>query len=211
MKRKIIVGCMAISALAAFATPPASAAHLREGSTTGQTLAAGASVTAASVGNVLFTGGFGATCTSAHMSGTVTKDENGTIAVEVPALNPIIAGTGAGGDCTSALGDVKWTVNSKLCLHIPANTDNATFTGCGVNVTFSLNLTGVGVCKYTTANFGAVITTDKPELPKDAEVNISSQPFTKEEGSFFCPSNGQLDMEVVLTTTSGATLVFTEN
>ena len=210
MHKKIIMACIAIAAFTAFAASSASAAHLRESNTTGETLGAGASITATNVGNVLFTGGFNVNCTSAHMSGTVTKDENGAITAEIPALNPTFAGTGAGGDCTSSLGSVNWTMNSKLCLNLPANTDNATITGCGVNVTFSLNVTGVGTCKYTAANIAAVITTDKPELPKDAEVNISSQPFAEEGSLFFCPSAGQLDMEIVLTTTSGTTLVFTE-
>ncbi|HET9676091.1 MAG TPA: hypothetical protein VFP21_01140 [Solirubrobacterales bacterium] len=212
MHKKIIMACTAIAASAAIAASSASAAHLREGSTTGTTLGAGASITATNVGNVIFTAGeLTTTCTSVDMSGTVTKDENGTIAAEIPALNPTLAGTGIGGDCTSPLGSVKWTVDSKLCFHLPANTDAVAITGCGANVTFTLNVTNVITCQYTTEKIAAVITTDKTELPKDAEINISSQPLAREGGSaLFCPANGQLDMEVVLTTTSGATLVFTE-
>ena len=136
------------------------------------------------------------------MSGTVTKDENGTVADEIPAGNPVFSGTHSTGDCTSALGPVKPSVNSKLCLHIPSNTDTGTVTGCGGLITFTLNVTGVVICKYE----GGTITTS----PEDAKINIFEQEV-KEDGSLFlCPDTGKLDMEFLLTKTDGTTLVFKE-
>jgi len=201
MREKIILACMAIAALAAFA-PTASATNLKEA---GTTLSTGASVTGKNVGIVLFTAGnLTVSCTAAHLPGTVAADAAGIIKTEVAAGATSFTGTGPGGDCTSPLGNVKPTVNSKLCLEV-ANSDVAKVTGCGANVTFTLVVTNVVSCRYQAATISGEITT----VPNNAEINFFEQPVNEEGGLALCPDIGKLDMEFVLTTTDGSNLQFT--
>ena len=212
MHKKIIMACMAIVAFAAFAASSASAAQLKEG-TTGATLGVGASVLGTNVGTTTFTAGeLTVTCTTATMGGTITADANGTIAAEITtppsSKAPHFTGTGTNSDCTSPLGSVKPTVTSDLCLHLPANTDIGSVTGCGLPVKFSLNVTGVITCNYSTNSVAGEIDTHTAATPVDARITISEAPATEEGGKFLCPDTGKLDMKFELTTTGGTTLVF---
>ena len=207
MHTKIITACLAIAAFAAFgAAPSASASNLTE---SGVTVKAGASITGTSTLIRFIAGSNTLACTHAHMSGTVTADASGTIAAEIAAFNPVIGGTDTGTDCTSSgLGPVKWTVNSRLCLHVPNKTDFGTVTGCaGAPLTFTLNLTNLTtLCHYEKATLGVEITT----APVDAAVRARPGEVAKGEfpNSIFCPAEGELEMEFTLTTTDGTTLIF---
>lgn len=203
MHKRLIKACMAVAAFAAFAAPAASAANLKEAEVT---IAPGASITAKGSGATLFTaGGITFECTSTHASGTVTADAGGTIAGEIPVGGVVLKGTGAGEDCTSGLGPFKPTMVSKLCLHLGPGTDAGTMTGCGGSITFSLVVTSLLTCKYTTASISGSITT----APKDAEINGREQPVIEVEPKFLCPDTAEIDSEWVLTTTDGTTLQFT--
>jgi hypothetical protein len=212
MHKKIIMTCMAIAAFAAFVVAPAaSGATLTEPTAGGviHHVAVGSSITGEASETKFTAGNSTVTCASAHMSGTVTANSNGTVAGEIAALNPLFTGTGSGGDCTSnGLGPVKPTVNSKLCLHVAKGTDTGSVTGCaGAPVTFTLDVTNLGLqCKYEKASIAVLITTE----PADAEVLVEEGQIAKKEagGSFFCPEQGELDMEFRLTTTTGQTLTF---
>ena len=93
-------------------------------------------------------------------------------------------------------------MNSKLCLHASNASDNVTVTGCGAAVTFSLNVTGVTTCRYSTASVTGTYQTNA-----DATVNLNAQPASEEEPrSFFCPDTGTLTMDFDLYTTNGTTL-----
>jgi len=211
MHKKLIMACMAIAAFAAFVVAPAaSATTLKEGETS---LAVGASVTATNTGNTEFTGGFNVVCDHADLSGKVTRNDGTSVEGEVPVGSALFNGTGANTDCTSALGDVKVTVTSKLCFKTGEFTtqngtkhvDGVSVTGCGGNVTFVLDSTSTGIqCKYTTASVvGQYLT-----APSDATIKTEGQSVPEEEGKLFCPDSGVLKMDFDLTTTNGATLTF---
>lgn len=206
MHKKITMSCVAIAAFAALVAPSASAANLKEG---GTTVSVGASIkgknTAGSNPLLTSAGSLVFNCTSVEMSGTVTADSGGTIGGEIPAGNVLFKGTGSGEDCISALGDVKPTVNSKLCLHVN-NSDTVTVVGCGGNVTISVDVTGVTTCKYVAASVSGEITTG---AAGKGGINIVEQPMVEEEVKFVCPDSARFDMEFYLTTTDGTGLEFT--
>jgi len=202
MHKKLMLACMAIVAFAAFVMAPlASAATLTEN---GVAVPVGTSITGTATEFKYTTGISTFTCSHVEMSGTVTANANGTVAVEIPAGNPNFTGTASGGSCTSdQFGTVKWTVNSKLCLHIPKGTDIGTITGCGgASATFTLDGPS---CKYSASSLAGTITT--VGAGKDAEVNVLEQGVKREE-SIFCPEEFKFDMEFRLTTTDGSTLTF---
>jgi len=209
MHKKLMMACMAIAAFAAFViAPAASGAVLTEG---GVPVAVGSSITGKATETKFTAGTSTVTCSNADMSGTVTANAKGTVAGEILAANTSFTGTATGGDCTSSnLGPVKPTVISKLCLHVEPTTDEGMVTGCGGVVTFKLDVTNLGItCAYSTASVKGTITTEADK--KDAEVNVFEQPALRETGqNIFCPSEGKLDMEFVLTTTNGTTLTFSK-
>ena len=201
MHKKLMTTVVAIIALAALSSAPASATNFTEN---GGTLAKGASVTGLNNGNVLLTAGAETvTCNYGHIIGNVTEDAGGKVKIEVPAGNVVFKGTDAG-DCTGGtLKAVKATVNSKLCVEV--NGDNATINGCGGEVTFKIDVTTGMTCAYNAATIAALITT----APTDARVLTSEQPVKREVGqSFLCPAELKVDMDFTLTTTDGTTLLF---
>lgn len=194
MSKKLIAACMAIAAFAAIVLPAAASASpvlTQEG----KPVAVGTSITGQNTGETIFTGAFNVRCANADLSGTVTENSGTSIKGEIPVGNASFTGTGTGGDCTSALGSTKVTVNSKLCLQTTKTADQFEVTGCGAAVTFTLEITGTGPCKYSTAAVLGEYTT----APADAKVTVSEQEAKKEEGGFFCPSSGKLDMVFDLT------------
>ncbi len=204
MHKKLMLACMAVAAFAAFVIAPAASAspELKEGSAT---VAVGSSVKGTNTGETKFTitkGGSAVVCTHAEMKGTVTLNSGTKIKGEIPAGNATFKGSASGEACTSSLGVVKPTVTSKLCLETEAN-DVVKVTGCGANVTFSLDVINVTTCKYSTAS---VIGSYATPLGEDATVNVSEQPAALAEPNFLCPAQGWLDMDFDLTTTDGTTL-----
>jgi hypothetical protein len=206
MHKKLITACMAIAAFAAFVmAPAASASPVLTDETPGgivDTLQPGAWITGTTTGEAVFTGPFNVRC-HGHLSGTVTQNNGTQIKGTVPVGNAIFTGTGTGGDCTSALGNVKVTVTSELCMETVKATDNVFVNGCsGAPITFDLAITNVITCKYSTASVTGTFKTSD-----DATVNLSEQPAKEEEPkSAFCPDEGSLDMDFDLTTTDGTTI-----
>jgi hypothetical protein len=131
----------------------------------------------------------------------VTKNSGSKIEGEVLAGGATYSGTGTSGDCTSAFGSTKVTVNSKLCLASGLN-DTLTITGClnaegkPLPVTFTLEVTGLGPCKYSTAAVSGTFTSNVTP----ATAKVFEQEAKLEEGSFFCPSSGKLDQDFDLYT-----------
>jgi len=204
MHKKFMMACMAIAAFAAFViAPSASAATLTSG---GVPIPVGTSITATNTGNTTFTGAFNVNCDHVHLTGTVTKNETpGAFAGQIPVGSAKFNGTGTNTDCTSALGSVKVTVNSKLCLEQVAGTDTVKTTGCGANVTFTLEITGTGPCRYSTASVSGTFTTNS----SPATANVVKEPASGagEGNAFFCPASGELDMDFDLFTTNGVPVV----
>jgi hypothetical protein len=198
MHKKLMMACMAIAAFAAFVIAPAASASPVLTSNN-VPVPVGTSITGHNTGETLFTGAFNVRCTTAHMTGTVTANSGTSIKGTIPVGSAVFTGTGANGDCTSALGNVKVTVNSELCLETVTGSDTVKTTGCGgAPVVFTLEVTGTGPCKYSTASvLGTYVT-------GEATILISEQAAKKSEGGFFCPSEGKLDLHFDLYTT-GAT------
>jgi len=201
MQKKLIMACMAIAALAAFVVAPAASASpaLTE---SGVKVAAGTSITGKNTGNVLFTGGFAVECSSADLKGTVSTNTGSWIGITVPLFSSSFTGSGFGGDCTSALGDVQMTLNGSLCLET-SGADTVPVNGCGGPITFTLKVTSAGIsCAYSTASVTGSFKTNAA-----ATVNVFSQGATRESGqSFLCPSEGRMTMDFDLTTTDGTQL-----
>lgn len=200
MYKKLITACMAIAAFAAFAVAPAASASpvLTE---TGVAVPVGALITGTSTGSPTFTGAFNVVCSKATLTGKVTKNSGTKIEGTILAKDALYTGTGTGGDCTSAFGSTKVTVNSELCLISgAAPADTFTVTGCGANVVFTLEVTGTGPCKYSTAVVNGTYTTNVSPAP----LKVVKQVANKIEGGFFCPASGELDQEFDLYTDSAA-------
>jgi len=207
MFKKLMLAGMAIAAFAAFVLPATASAspHLTEGVTP---VPVGAAIQGVNTGITKFTGAFNVECNSAVLKGTVTKNSGTKIEGTIPVGSAVFTGTGTGGDCTSALGSTKVTVNSELCLASnAAPADTFAVTGCeGKAVVFTLEITGTGPCKYSTATVNGTYTTNVAP----ATVNVSEQEAKKLEGGFFCPS-GKLDMDFDLYTNNAekAALIIT--
>ncbi|HET9677323.1 MAG TPA: hypothetical protein VFP21_07465 [Solirubrobacterales bacterium] len=208
MHKKLMLACMAIAAFAAFVVAPAASATpvLTEN---GVAVSNGASIKGTNTGNTLFTiQGFKepVECTHAEFKGTLTANTGTTIAGEIPqstGANYTFSGTGAGGDCTSPIGDIKPTLISALCLHAAKGSDNVTINGCGSNpVTFRLDSTTGLTCNYSVSFLTGTYSTTG-----DATINLSEQEAVLEKNeSFLCPGAGKLDMDFDLYTTDGTTL-----
>ena len=217
MSRKLITACMALAAFVAFAVVPAGASANNDPDLThptGTMLAAGAKIKATSVGHTLMTdanGGILITCSTAEMTGTLKTNNGSTIAGDIESAH--FTGSGAGNDCTSVLGDVKVTTNvgngTPWCVHSGPNdaTDKFTVRGgkCAEEaraMTFALDFTSGITCKYTRETKASPLIGTYTTHPDDAVLSISHEPFHKEEGSFFCPSTGYLDMSFTMETDS---------
>jgi hypothetical protein len=204
MHKKFMIACMAISAFAAFVIAPAASASpvLTSG---GVAVPVGTSITGKNTGDTLFTGAFNMACTSVDLTGTVSANTGTAIKGTIPVGGMTITGTGAGGDCTSALGGVKVTVNSEVCLENITKIDEITLDGCLVNgvtqpYTVTLEVTGTGPCKYKAATVKGKYLTNS-----GATVNMVEQATVKEEGGIFCPSEGKADLDFDLYAKEGAT------
>ncbi len=202
MHKKLMLACMAVAAFAAFVIAPAASASpaLTEG---GSALAVGSSIKWTNTAPINFTFEEERTffeCTHTEFKGTLTKNNGSQIKGEIPVGGSSFSGTGFGGDCTSPLGGVSLSVTSKLCWETVVGTDNVKVTGCGGNIKFSFNVTGITTCKYLTSSISGTFKTNE-----DATVNWSDQPAVL-ESSVVCPSELWLDVSFDLTTTDGTTL-----
>jgi hypothetical protein len=197
MYKKLMLACMAVAAFATSVVAPAASASpvLTEN---GTAVAVGASIEDKITGVMKFTGAFNVECSSTNLKGTVTKNSGTKLETTIPAGGVTISGTAVGGDCTSALGATKVTINSELCFASgAAPADTFTVTGCSANVVFTLEVTGTGPCKYSTAVVNGTFSTNVTPTT----INVSEQEFKKIEGGFFCPSSGKLDMDLDMYTT----------
>ncbi|HET7507606.1 MAG TPA: hypothetical protein VFJ53_04550 [Solirubrobacterales bacterium] len=173
---------------------------------TGTRLAAGSKVTGTNVGAVKFTtSSFIAECGSAPLTGELTSN-TGT-AMELSVTSASFSGTGAGGDCTSGLGDVRITPNPATnglpwCMRATngMSPDEFRFRGNScINalrpLRFVLDFTSPLLeCVYEkTGEIAGSFTTE----PEDARLSISGS-FEKIEGGLFCPSTMSLDMTTTL-------------
>jgi len=199
MQKKLFVACATLAALTAFSvTPTASASPVLTES--GTAVAVGSSITAKNTGNIFFTvGEMTLACENLDIKGTVLTNSGITLQSKEGTS---FTGTGAGGDCTSSISPFRVIMTSQLCFQAEAFGDKVVATGCGSEIKFTLEFTSLGGCKYRTVSFPGTYATNA-----DATFTFSTQPYLKAEGGIFCPGNGQLDMDLDLTTTDGTTLL----
>jgi hypothetical protein len=174
MQKKSIMVCLAFVATAAFVSPSASAAVLTDSA--GVAVPVGTEITWSNTGGVSFTGGFNLSCSTADFNFNVTVNNGAVVKGEI-AAGAKFTGTASGGDCTSSLGDTAWRFSSKLCVETVTGTDFVKITGCGSNVIFTQEMTGAGICKYSTSSLTGTFLTNS-----DATVNLVSQEVKKSEG-----------------------------
>ncbi|HET9154322.1 MAG TPA: hypothetical protein VFN85_09435 [Solirubrobacterales bacterium] len=213
MSKNLITVCMVLVALVL----PASAAAFNEPQLTSEGILVpkGTSVTATAV-NPIFTTTTGATalvtCTHAHLTGTITKNQESTVKAEFPMGSAIFKGTGGTSkdnnlpECTSTFGSAFITVGSALCLEsgILDADDELLTTGCTEKIHFIVGSTTAGECEYestgaveadgTTGGTGTSITT------RDTSEGSGMKLI---RGGFLCPTSGALKMTFGLRTTNG--------
>ncbi len=199
MRKSITVACFAIGAFAALVSAASASPVLQEA---GIGLNPGTSVTAKNTGNFNFTGLFNATCTNAHLAGTVQINSGVEIKYEVLPAGATFSGTGAGTDCTSDKGDTKITLSKRWCFYTVKGTDSWLIEGCGEEFFIRVESTLMGACLYSAKQVTGSFTTKA-----DATINVSKQPVGLVEGAVFCPQGGEIDLDFDLTTTNGTTLL----
>lgn len=220
MAKKFITACMAVVAFAAFGVLPtfASAANSPQLThPTGTLLAKGTKIKGTNIGETLMTDTSGnvlTRCTSATLTGELTKNESNT--VEGNVSSAAFSGSGTEGRCTATFGDsivnpnpatngLPWCIRSTSTMA----EDEVQIRGNACSsasrpIRFILT-TSVGECAYerTTAIVGTYTTDTAANNNSDAVVHISKQLFTLIGGGtsgFFCPSEGLLDMSFTLET-----------
>ncbi len=186
MHKKLMLACMAIAAFGAFVIAPVASASpvlTHEG----KPVPVGTKIFGTLTGNATFTASVEVTCDHVILTGEVTK--NSGTAIEGKITTKDFNGTASSTECTSTLfgAPVLVTVNSNLCVKSTV-LGVATTDGCGGAVVFTLNLTGNGPCKYSTASVTGTYKANEPP------VTISEQESKLVEGGFFCPGSGKLDM-----------------
>jgi len=209
MSKKLIIACLAVFALAAFAFPAlASAANSPEVThPTGTRLATGKLIDAHNVGNITLVspsnGEVLTTCTSSTFTGELTKNDGSNVEGNIEAST--FTGTGASGACTGIFGN--FTVDTNIgtngtpwCMRSTStmNEDEFQIRGgkCSVEAhAITFVLTGPGFnCRYSRTN--ALVGTGTTDTTGDAIVSFAAgtgTEFTTEATSgILCPSAGRL-------------------
>lgn len=216
MSKKLFAACLVIAAFAV--VPSFASANPILTEPTGTPLAAGATITATNVGNTTLTTSTGTlTCTTAILTGDLTSNatSEGAKGKITTAKFGGTGGTQAGAEEPECTGSNFFTPNTTItpnaslpwCLETPAAADSFTITGgaCGTNgpITFALDVTGVGTCKYIreAATEGSLVTDGAGTNENTAA--ISSVPWELEEGPGLCPGEGKLTMRFSLETENG--------
>jgi hypothetical protein len=205
MAKKILAICAALVAFVALPAVASAAPELQDSS--GTKVAVGSSLTATNNGNIVFTGsnGVNVTCSESSMGGEV-KTNSGTL-IEGTIKSASFTGAGGGACASNGLGAVTVTIpglvsgTSHWCIKTTKTADAFELIGanCGTasgTLTFVLH-TEFGACSYkrTSSVTGTFTTNTVP-----AVLTLGGEPeFTKEEGSFLCPSSGKLDAKYNLT------------
>ncbi|HEX5593219.1 MAG TPA: hypothetical protein VFX35_07720 [Solirubrobacterales bacterium] len=234
MSKKLIMSCMALVAFAAFVLPATASAtndpqltettFNAEGKDIGtHTVPPGAKVIGTNIGNADFmnTTGEGTpqvSCSSALLTGTVTKNEGGTVEGSISTAD--FSGTGPlskhnpakeYSECTASIGNAAITVSTPLVIKSDPTMATDEFrvsgTGAGGTVTFNIVSTVAGQCKYLTTSTVKGDYTTAPATTKLVVRNTQAGSGAKlEEGGFLCPTSGQLRMTFFLETEDGTEL-----
>jgi hypothetical protein len=211
MSKKLIAACMAIAAFAALAMASTASASPVLTHPTGTVQATGAAITGTNVGETLMTdtnGNIITRCTTANLSGELTK--NSGTAIEGNVTSATFTGTGSEGNCTGTFftspkvtpgvaNGLPWCVRALSTFAA----DEAQIRGgkcseAAREIRFALDL-GATTCLYSrssTEPIKGTLTTDVGG--QDAVVHISKQLFKPVSVPFPCPEEGLLDMSFTL-------------
>ena len=218
MSKKIIMACMALVALAAFALPAAASAAnkptLVETPTSTETIdvVVGEKIIATNSGDTIFWSTNKTvkqvTCTSATLTGTVVANANGTVEGNITSAK--FSGSGEKSkdnelpECTGSFGNAFITVKTPMCIRStptsPEDGFRVTGNECGkaeAPVTFTIGSTTAGECKYEatpTAVTGTFTTNETETTFAVSETNTGSGAEHESTNGFLCPTSGQLQM-----------------
>jgi hypothetical protein len=207
MFKKLIMSCMAAAAFVAFVLPAtASALNDPQLTKSGGGLASVGETVVGTGANTEFTttaGGHQVTCSTAKLTGKVTKNSGSAVYGEIPKGSAIFSGTGPPHahnglpECTGTFGNAYITVTTPLCLKADSAllTDEFIVTGCTSKVKYIIGSTTAGNCEYETT--GAVqgdYTTGGAEAKLTVRNTSAGSGATKISGGFLCPSSGALKM-----------------
>jgi hypothetical protein len=230
MSKKLITGCLALFALAAFALPAVASAATpvithptgtRLDPSTGSCTSVSGTIciTAHNVGetkirdtaneNTLIK------CTGATMTGYLTENSGTSIKGNIHTTS--FSGTGASGRCTDSFGaaafvDTNLGNGTPWCLAASGTENKFTVRGneCSKesrSITFVLTDSVVGTCKYSRT--GTVNGTFTTHSTGDAILTVApsttGSAFAKEEGSVLCPASGLLELSFTLETDNNLT------
>jgi len=224
MRSKLFAACLSLVAFAAFAVPSlASASNTPLVVENGTALATGTKIEGVNVGVTKMTTSIGTIeCSTAIMTGTLTKNTTGTVEGDIETAQ--FGGTGAkaagadepecttkaflGGDTTvtpsTGTNGLNWCLRSTstMATHEFQLRGNAC-TSASRPIRFALDVTGIGTCQYerstavpgthTTSTTSSTLSISEVEFPA-----VSGNPFG-------CPSNGKLDMSFQIRTSGGGT------
>jgi hypothetical protein len=215
MHKKLIGGCMVLTALFAYAVMPAMASASPEiGETSGgvfMRLATGTRFIGTNVGELKFTGSVNVGCDHGSLTGELHVNSGSEITGNITGVQA--NGTGTSTDCTAG-GEstrVTWSVAGSghelpWCLKSTGE-DKFTVRGNSCTnpsrpVTIAFDYTGIGLtCKYKKeGTFSGSFETDTSG--QDAVLTMSEQEVksTSEGNNIFCPTSGKLDMSFTLET-----------
>jgi hypothetical protein len=223
MNKKRITACIALGVLSAIALPAVAQAVNKPLIThpTGKVLAPGVKMKATNVGNTLLVntaGGTELTCTTAAMTGELTKNETGNVQGNISASS--FSGTGASGACTGFANAVVDTLSTPWCLKSTSTMEADEFqvsgglcseaakkitfqltptafpgTTCTYEATFAIGAKGT----FTTHSTGDALMT----VPRTGHTPTEDAGFTKTHDTTpfeLCPKSGALRMTFTLET-----------
>lgn len=227
MGKKLILVCIAVVVLAAFALPSTASAKPRICETNGsvcETLATGVKWHVhGTIGGLWISLNPFVLCVTVTITGTLTK--NNAEAVEGTAESASFTGSEAEGKCKGELGAGPTRVTmspaageewkgTPYCLKASGTEDKFTIRGGACNeasraITIVLHTTNFGTCRYTRSNAIEGTFTTHTSSSETAVLSVargSNSEFTKEAPSgVLCPNTSTLEMQAKLTTDNSPT------
>jgi hypothetical protein len=219
MLKALTASCIAVASIALFLPAAAGAANKPHLTDPQGAVKAGSTVWLTNIGDILFTStgkATIATCTTAHLTGTVLRNDSGFVEVMVTKAN--LSGTGPLNlhnglqECTGSSGSLYATLRLPLCIrstpaHLTHEFEIGTGSGskCSEGVSdlrFILGSTSIGECEYdsTTRVRADVTTGEKSPLELTVRNTQAGSGATEVNGNIFCPSSAMLAMKFSMET-----------
>lgn len=222
MSKKLAAACMALAAFAVFVAGPTTASARVLTHPTGTALAKGSKLTFTQVGAMKITNTTGSSileCSKSTMTGTLTKNEGGTIEGEIESA--ILGGTGpqaAGEPSTECTGTGFFSFNQSYtfqvlpwCISSTAVLGEEEFqvrggkcSEGGKKIKFAMVTTGIGTCEYEATQTSIKGSIQKDKVGEDAILTPfatnTNAGFKLFAGGGLCPTSIQFDTSFTLET-----------